>query len=109
MTTKHTAGPWTCGKRGSFYENHIVANGTLIASVAGRHFNPAMSAEEIKANRDVIAAAPELLEALRYLVGADNDIQANRGNKSDQAMNRIAALDMAARAIAKATGADTPS
>lgn len=106
MTTKHTAGPWNRNiKPATKYPVIYAGRNTHVAQVCTAGLTP----EEIEANCDLIAAAPELLEAIRYLVGADNDIQAHRGGKHDQAMNRLAALDMAARAIAKATGKETPS
>ncbi len=95
METKHTPGPWIVDG-GYIVGASDPSNAETIAE-----FTDAIPS---KANARLIAASVDLLEALCYLVGADNDIQAHRGNKHDQAMNRIAALDMAARAIAKAKG-----
>jgi hypothetical protein len=100
-TAQHTPGPW-----------HAIAHPSGTFEILGDDTYPVLRIRggmtPTNSNASLIAAAPDLLAALRYLVGADDDIQANRGNKSDQAMNRLAALDTAAQAIAKATGANTP-
>ena len=57
-----------------------------------------------KTNGPLIAAAPELLDALEILLTADNAICENIGRKSDQAMQRIAAIDYARTVIVKAKG-----
>ena len=59
--------------------------------------------KEIEANVALLCSAPSLLCALRALIAADTAICENVGLKSDQAMQRIAALDEADRAIASAT------
>lgn len=96
---KHTPGPWTTGPH---YTNEAIYiqqpcetsnGGWLVATVWG---------EDKEANARLIAAAPELLAALEAMVKADEAICENRGRKSDQAMQRIAALDAAIAAIAKA-------
>ena len=48
--SKHTEGPWTVDRRSSFL--HIDANGILVGSIEER-------------NAHLIAAAPELFDALR--------------------------------------------
>ncbi len=50
----------------------------------------------------MIEAVMVLFICLEYFLAADMAICENRGSKSDQAMQRIAALDNAARALAKA-------
>ena len=67
MTDKHTPGPWKAGAFGSVGPN------TLDKPVAftQRHTPdglPYMTAEEEAANAHLIAAAPELLEALERLI-----------------------------------------
>ncbi len=61
----HTPGPWeTQIKREHKYgQNHIVANGNLVASVDSA-ISP-KEREEWHANAHLIAAAPDLLEALK--------------------------------------------
>lgn len=60
--------------------------------------------EEYAENLKLIAAAPDLLETLEAMLFADHSICENIGLKSDQAMQRIAAIDNAREAIAKAKG-----
>lgn len=57
--------------------------------------------EDVEAMR-LAAAAPDLLEALEEMLQADDAICNNVGRKSDQAMQRIAAIDSANAAIKKA-------
>lgn len=95
----HTPGPWKpCG-----FENLTVndSEGNTLVACPGSSTGTLI---EMKGNAHLIAAAPELLEALKALIEADHNIQENKGLRSDQAMYRIAALDMAERAIAKAEG-----
>ena len=59
---KHTPRPWKPAGR---YATHIIdASGRMIADAP--HPNGMMS-DEGYANRDLIAAAPDLLEALKYI------------------------------------------
>ncbi len=71
MTT-HTPGPWTIDD-----DRFIVSNKMLI----GQTFN---TCDEYSANARLIAAAPDLLEALEYLVGA-YDIAAPTADDWDRA------------------------
>lgn len=61
MNAKHTPGPWNTGQRGRML--NVGHNGTLIATIDCRSQHPAVEAEA-HANARLIAAAPELLEAL---------------------------------------------
>ena len=88
MTTKHTAGEWI--DRGT---SCVGTHRQLVASVypmADEH------PEEHAANMRLIAAAPDLLEALKALV-ADLKPYMGQGRMDDKIRNAIAA-------IAKATG-----
>lgn len=99
MSTKHTPGPWRLSETArdavvcddvsghdtsdnvDYYEGHLIAE-SIIGS----------------ANRLLIAAAPDLLEALEWMLhahGADVD-----GGESD-------VIDKARAAIAKATGSES--
>lgn len=73
-----------------------------------KHYSMQKTKDDMRAAmRRAIESDPvraDLLASLEYLVRADEDIQENRGLKSDQAMGRIAALDAAHAAIAKAKG-----
>lgn len=104
--TKHTPGPWRVGG----LDKCDVMGPRLSIDGSGRQTGTFAVAQctgykaEREANAALIAAAPELLEACKALFAADEAICENVGRKSDQAMNRIAALDMAQRAINKAEG-----
>ena len=62
MNTKHTPGPWTA----TLANTIIPAKRTRIIATAWRNSElPSIPEEEQAANAKLIAAAPELLEALR--------------------------------------------
>ena len=84
MSAKHTAGPWVYGAR---------KDGSLWLSLgdpAKRHYQGDLCASEADAR--LITAAPELLEALQYVMSAHGEQLTD-------------AFDQAQRAITKATGA----
>lgn len=92
MSTQHTPGPW---------HRNIRAAGKYPTVYAGRNAHIAVvkqaaSPEETEANIDLIAAAPDLLDALRMIADwADSNV-------ADPALN--GPLGYARAAIAKATG-----
>lgn len=92
--SKHTAGPWgiIIGDAGP-----IVFSGQKSNMVA--HCIKAWSSEERMANARLIAAAPDLLEALKAMFDAttDNEIRGADGSP----------IERARAAIAKATGETT--
>ncbi|MDI9680440.1 hypothetical protein [Burkholderia cenocepacia] len=67
MSTKHTPGPWTNHGRitGPGLPHSAIAAETLIARVFSKYFG---DVEQEIANANLIAAAPELLEALAKIV-----------------------------------------
>lgn len=93
MSTQHTPGRWEIGPHQRIISGGWsirIADGSAIAYVLGEK-NP-----ELQANARLIAAAPELLEALKQIVDA-----ADGGG-----WNQLDASFLKARAaIAKATGA----
>ncbi len=93
--TKHTPGPWRT-KREGFSTVYVEAriDGGLIQEVAACGPTEA-GLEQQEANARLIAAAPELLEALRGIMKLDEDLCSE---------GAIEALDKASAAIAKATG-----
>lgn len=133
-TTTHTPGPWTAHGMAIYAQpvrrsfggpsreylcpvassegNGYMAGSELAEDEAffdrltsGQGCNVRLPGEaEALANARLIAAAPELLGALKAMMHADECISENRGHKSDQAMQRIAALDLATAAIARAEG-----
>jgi ketosteroid isomerase-like protein len=88
----HTPGPWTVADN-----NEVHCDAKTIAMVADLNWGQYRDAEdngeaEFEANARLIAAAPELLEALKALTDADTDF------------TRAWAKEAARAAIAKATG-----
>jgi hypothetical protein len=60
--TQHTAGPWTSNEDGQIQCPNLNAYGNWIVATIGREMTP-----EDHANARLIAAAPELLDALKYI------------------------------------------
>lgn len=113
METKHTPGPWEPLRQGieiqseeGNHEAHAFVNGIpapiceVYANMHCEHDDPVgeyrISKQEGLANLFLIAAAPELLEALQALA-ADLKPYMGQGRMDDKIRNAIAA-------IAKATG-----
>ena len=87
MENAHTPGPWHRNiKPASRYNTVFAGRNTHVA----RLVVDSLPAEEIEANCNLIAAAPELLEALKDIVEHSHD---------------LGAVECAQAAIAKATGA----
>jgi hypothetical protein len=66
MSTKHTPGPWSIHPRSA---TSVMAEGMGIASCAGHSDNkkdPVALCLEQEANARLIAAAPDMLEALEF-------------------------------------------
>jgi hypothetical protein len=98
MKTQHTPGPWKFGSKtdGDLYKRNIAGvDGYHVAAVSSRDDH------EVDANARLIAAAPDLLEALQDLFDADMEHVLMGDGKDDQ----IEAIAKARAAIAKATGA----
>lgn len=71
MSTQHTPGPWVGGQQGDANEFYVVtANGRWLFSF--RHNGEPLLGEQL-ANLRLIAAAPDLLEALEMVRDADDD------------------------------------
>ena len=64
MNVTHTPGPWAV-KAEEFIDG---ADGSPVARVYSRQTR---AAEDLKANADLIAAAPEMLEALYYILNIE--------------------------------------
>ena len=69
MTTKHTPGPWTLDDRGYKYIVHKPGDGYITRDIC-RMDSSTMAAFAQEANARLIAAAPDLLEALKMLLGS---------------------------------------
>jgi hypothetical protein len=108
MDTKHTPGPWgalpeECDKpyvriRGTRLGGRYKVANVLTPVYEGVH---AREAEETRANASLIAAAPELLEALEKFVKYND---AEHMNDVSMMLQYADALECGRAAIAKATG-----
>jgi hypothetical protein len=99
MTQPHIPGPWHVEQN----EDGLVIHsddGTEICEVTGQTFDE-YAEEETEANAKLIAAAPELLDALKM---AECVIE-NYKDELDEADEDVPALAEIRAAIAKATGA----
>lgn len=108
----HTPGPWWPSRvHGTTYVEAKLASDTrLLQEVAA--CGPTFTPTEQEANARLIAAAPELLEALQWMVDNDDTNEGDEplpdhGGLTWNEINAefIAGLNKARAAIAKATGA----
>ena len=101
--SKHTPGPWSVVEH-----DHAICiqtespsktkyGASRYAAIGGFDRNDRAQLEEARANARLIAAAPELLEALQKIAG----------NTYDEWTNGAEAARIARAAIAKATGENT--
>lgn len=105
-TTEHTPGPWTL--RGDYVtdgNDKMVAATSASGAFAHKDEWVAMNATFMSgANAQLIAAAPDLLEALQECITDDGAYAMGRNDAAALKM-RIAAINAAAKiAIAKALG-----
>lgn len=93
MSIKHTPGPWTTKELQVYAED---GNGSTLAHV----YDPSRDHDhsEAEANALLIAAAPDLLEALRFLLSKVDDLSGYWKEDTDHAVRD------AQEAIAKAEG-----
>jgi hypothetical protein len=102
---KHTPGPWWTLRTRSNLRVSINGKGwTRFAKVVVRMNDADHDSDEGLANARLIAAAPELLEALRELNAALNDGLCNSGIPGFDSGRLGRAQDAATVAIAKAEG-----
>ena len=91
----HTQGPWRARELTSESPGTRIYKGT--AEIATCHYGAPFDHQEAKANARLIAAAPELLAAMKWIA---EEIEWNHD------MGGV--LAVARRAIEKATGQETP-
>ena len=107
MTSKHTPGPWHCGKVNS---THVYNDdGWLIASSYNTSFDAFGEPlpdperyEEYEANARLIAAAPHMLETLRGILARASGAPHDDPELAAREFERI--MRMARDAIAEAEG-----
>lgn len=103
MTTKHTPGPWYVGS--GTYEGRNIYSVASVTDDEGFTYQPIVASAEddgIKcwdANARLIAAAPDLLEALQVMVRDYTASHADGGSLEMQP-----AILQASQAIARSTG-----
>jgi hypothetical protein len=95
MSAQHTQGPWSACDVGDYTDfdgrSRVILGDDMRIAVVH------VSCDETSANADLIAAAPELLEALQAVC---DEQDGNEGHASAEA------YDKARAAIAKATGGE---
>ena len=105
--TEHTPGPWRFWDRGEDYTNSLITDASGASGIAhliGRIRGNDVTIPEMRANARLIAAAPELLEALREMrCWIGNGKPAAKMGATCETLS--GALDLADAAIAKAEGA----
>lgn len=105
MNTSHTRGPWFLLEGDQVYSQHAyeeAINNDYEHDIAlGKAFITGTGGNE--ANAKLIAAAPDLLEALQELLRFDSSIRNTMINSLQYPGNILKALDNAQQAIKKAT------
>ncbi len=105
MSAQHTPGPWEHAEAGSWRNGKRISTEYFVrrpednVSIAADIIDPETS-EPSEANAQLIAAAPELLEALKKLTAAFE----RTGLKLYSLSGQPTATDLAIAAIAKAEG-----
>lgn len=117
MTAKHTPGPWEVQhsrqRNPHAYRIYSVTERAAQTGVGPHHYQPCICegamwldsdpADESLANAHLIAAAPELLAALREYLAADDAL---RNGTPENAERYRKAIAQACAAIVRAEGAD---
>lgn len=104
MDTKHSKSPWTRtpGERFKHDQSAGIKGSDGLYLAAALDFNRTDRDEEVEANARLIAAAPELLEALQELFEQCSMVHKYWGDGSNQ-KESDSAITAALAAIAKAT------
>ena len=98
MTTHtHTAGPWKVDS--SEKETYVILEGLRYSDYVCK-----MATDNARANAALIAAAPELLDALEQIIADAIDAEYNRANGLPTVTQ--ASINAARAAIARAKGGD---
>jgi hypothetical protein len=103
MTAKHTSGPWTVANGLQVWKDgHNAVTSPRICTLRNAS-EPVdqIGTDEMEANAQLIAAAPELLEALQFIV--------NDAEPGEDAQLTTAGYNRACAAIRKALGESVPA
>lgn len=104
MNAKHTPGPWQYAFEGGTVAFIVESDGTTVAKLSVTENTTAHAA--LPANSRLIAAAPDMLEALQSCAARFDEYADHHGTKGDEKKsisNRMMA-NMCLDVIAKATG-----
>lgn len=107
MNEKHTPGPWVIdesrhGKRGPVHTLMVVAEkGGMPGLIVNQG---ALVEPQDWANARLISASPDMLEALKAILYADETFGDHSIGAADWAAMQMKALELARSAIAKAEG-----
>jgi len=93
--SEHTLGPWHV-----WHETHVMGDDRLVAACGGYSNNVKPAYDENAANARLIAAAPDMLEALKYITEQMPD----HGSEADAARAAWRMLAIARDTIRKAEG-----
>jgi hypothetical protein len=96
---KHTSGPWSVDPSKSFY----VFGPARLSKQAGLSHGPFICNASSQANAHLIAAAPDLLYALRELVAEFDSRHADEDHRTGYTLD-TGGIAAARAAIARATG-----
>lgn len=100
MEKKYTEGPWVRDWNGYYFNITPFGDNQSLAYVTNNRY----LSGDYKANAHLIAAAPELLEALQLLVHYHLCEQEGIGSGQPTSTQWLEAVDKASEAIAKALG-----
>jgi hypothetical protein len=99
MSATHTPGPWVYFYKHKYDEWHVsipIPGSSMRFGI----FDDGVRSENPEADARLIAAAPDLMDALKALLSLDDDHQRGKGDE-----DVCQEVRMARAAIAKATGA----
>ncbi len=99
---KHTPGPWVVEKSATVFEI-FSGDATTLVATSRRSLLSSKMDESAEANARLIAAAPELLEALKACADVLSVFVQDGTSAQDSVVDKI--LKQSIEAIAKATGA----
>jgi hypothetical protein len=106
MNAKHTPGPWWATNHGVRDRGGYIAHTNSVQRYEGQDDRYAFEVAQREADKLLIAAAPDLLEALQALAGLYPSTE-EMNNSDDYSVTEIDWVEIARAAIAKATNHET--